>query len=439
MSIDSVEPESLEEVAAAAVGSEGYDFFRAVQSYVVEGARHIAMPDHLGVILSQPKNEIIVHFPVRLDDGRFRLFKGYRIQHSNLLGPYKGGIRYHQNVSLDDVKALASMMTLKSALLEIPFGGAKGGVKFNPHDHSPAEVARITRRFTHALGSNIGPDYDIPAPDVGTNSQVMAWMMDTYMNTVGHVAKSAQQRVVTGKTLTCGGSRGRDKATAQGLIHCVVEWARENRFELEGKTAIVQGYGNVGSHTALLLAKLGVSIVAVGDHSGYRRNTEGFNPHKLADHVRAHGSIAGYDAGHEISREEFFATPADIFVPAALENQVGPREAELLQVRLVAEGANGPVNPDGERALEDRGVAILPDILTNSGGVTVSYYEWVQNKRSEQWDLTEVERRLEDAMRRAYYRVMFFAREHRISPRLAAYGLALQSLDTAYRERGIFP
>ncbi|MFW5925193.1 MAG: Glu/Leu/Phe/Val family dehydrogenase [Myxococcota bacterium] len=436
MPLESTQPPSDHEENGA---EGGYDFFRTVQGYVADAAGSIELPAHLDTILSQPKNELIVHFPVRLDDGNYRLFKGYRIQHSNLLGPYKGGMRYHQSVALDDVKALASMMTWKCALLDIPFGGAKGGIKFDPHEHSPTELARITRRFTHALGSNIGPDYDIPAPDVGTNAQTMVWMMDTYMNTVAHGAKNAQQRVVTGKTLTCGGSYGREKATAQGLIHCVVEWARENRFELEGKTAIIQGYGNVGSHVALLLAKLGVSIVAVGDHSGYRRNAEGFNPHKLVDQVRAHGSIAMYDGGHRVTRDEFFATPADIFVPAALENQVGTHEAGLLQVRLVVEGANGPVNPAGERVLQERGIAILPDLLTNSGGVTVSYYEWVQNKRSERWPLEEVDRRLADAMRRAYYRVMFFSRERGMSPRLAAYGLALQSIETAYRERGIFP
>jgi glutamate dehydrogenase (NAD(P)+) len=439
MSMDSHEPRSLADVEAKASEADDQNFFRIVQGHVVEAARVVDMPEHLGVILSQPKNELIVHFPVRMDDGTHRLFKGYRIQHNNLLGPYKGGIRYHQNVGLDDVKALASMMTWKCALLDIPFGGAKGGIKFNPHDHTPAELQRITRRFTHALGSNIGPDYDIPAPDVGTNAQVMVWMMDTCMNTVGHVAKNAQQRVVTGKTLHCGGSRGREKATAQGMVHCIVEWSRDHRFDLEGKTAIIQGFGNVGSHTALLLAKLGVSIVAVGDHSGYRFNPEGFNAHKLADHVRLSGSIEGYEAGRPISREEFFATRADLFVPAALENQVGPAEARALSVRLVAEGANGPVHPEGERILEERGIAILPDILTNSGGVTVSYYEWVQNKRSEQWELDEVERRLLSAMQRAYHRVMFFAREHRVRPRVAAYGLALQSLATAYGERGIFP
>ncbi len=414
-------------------------FFRIVQGYLDTAADLVDMGEHVRLILSQPKNELIVHFPVAMDDGSHRLFKGYRVQHNNLLGPYKGGIRYHQDVGLDDLKALAAMMTWKSALMEIPFGGAKGGIKFDPHQHSPAELRRITRRFTHALGSNIGPDYDIPAPDVGTNAQVMVWMMDTYMNTVGHVDKNAQLRVVTGKTLTCGGSRGRDKATSQGLVYCLIEWARENRFDLEGKTAIIQGFGNVGSHAALLLSKLGVSVVAVGDHGGYRYHPEGFNPHKLSDWVRQHGTIASYDAGEPISREDFFKVQADIFIPAALENQVGEQEGRDLTVRVVMEGANGPINPEGERVLQDRGIAIVPDILANSGGVTVSYYEWVQNKRSERWDLEEVDRRLEVAMQRAYHRVMYYARTRDVSPRVAAYALALQNIDQAYQERGIFP
>jgi glutamate dehydrogenase (NAD(P)+) len=422
-----------------AAGAKGYDFFAVIQGYLNQAAEIVGLPDHVRLILSQPKNEVIINFPVRMDDGTMRLFKGYRIQHNNLLGPFKGGMRYHEKVSLDDVKALAAMMTWKSALMELPFGGAKGGIKVNPRELSRDELARLTRRFTHALGNNIGPSYDIPAPDVGTDAQVMVWMMDTYMNSIDAGDKQAQRAVVTGKTLTCGGSRGRNKATAQGLIHCLLEWAKDERFELEGKTAIIQGYGNVGSHTALLLSRLGVSTIAVGDHSGYLYNGEGFNPHKLVEYVKAKGGIAGYEHGDEINREQFFATKADIFVPAALENQVGPAEAKALQVQLIAEGANGPLNPAGEAILKDRGIAVLPDVLANSGGVTVSYYEWVQNRRSETWDLEEVDHRLELAMTRAYHRVMYVAREKEIDPRIAAYCLALESLATAYNERGIFP
>ena len=416
-----------------------YEFFKVIQGYLEEAGKVVELPDHVAAILSQPKNELIVNFPVKMDDGQTRLFKGYRIQHNNLLGPYKGGIRYHEAVSLDDLKALGAMMTWKSALMEIPFGGAKGGVKMNPRELSQEELKRVTRRFTHALGNNIGPEYDIPAPDVGTNGAIMVWIMDTYMNTVGHAMKSAQARVVTGKTLTCGGSHGREKATAQGLVHCVTEWARDRSFELEGKTATVQGFGNVGSNAALLLNKLGVSTIAVGDHSGYLYNPEGFNPHKLADYVRHNGSIGGYGAGQEISREDFFELQADIFIPAALENQLGAAEASALKVKLVAEGANGPTSPEGEAILADRGIDVLPDVLANSGGVTVSYFEWIQNKRSEMWDLEEVDEKLERRMKKTYARVMAFSREHNVGMRIAAYGLALEALKTAYAERGIFP
>jgi len=416
-----------------------FEFFKVIQGYLDQASKACDLPKHVSLILSQPKNEIIVHFPVRMDTGEVRLFKGYRIQHNNMLGPFKGGIRYHENVTLDDTKALAAMMTWKCALMDIPFGGGKGGVKFNPRELSNGELMRVTRRFTHALGANIGPEYDIPAPDVGTNGQIMAWMMDTYMNTVGHVEKNAQKRVVTGKSLACGGSHGREKATAQGLVHCVTEWAREKSFSLEGKTAIIQGFGNVGGHTGLLLAKLGVSTIAVGDHTGYLYNAEGINAHKLMDHVKRTGAIAGYEGGQVVTREEFFATKADIFAPCALENQVGVDEAKMLQVRLVAEGANGPTTPEGESLLLQRGIDILPDVLANAGGVTVSYYEWIQNKRSETWELEEVDSRLETAMKRAYHRTRNFAREHGTSMRVAAYGLALQKLSAAYKERDIFP
>ena len=420
-------------------GAADYEFFKVVQSYLDKAAEVLKLPENTRLMLSQPKNELIVHFPVKMDNGETRLFKGYRIQHNNLLGPYKGGLRYHETVSLDDLKALAAMMTWKCALMEVPFGGAKGGIKCNPRELSETEMMRVTRRFTHALGTNIGPEYDIPAPDVGTNAQTMVWIMDTYMNSVSHVSKNAQRAVVTGKTIACGGSRGREKATAQGLVHCVVEWAKMRGVDLEGKTAIIQGFGNVGSHSAHLLSKLGVSTIAVGDHSGYLVNPEGFNAKRLMDHVRRNGGIFGYDYGKPCTREEFFNVKADIFVPAALENQVGAEEAKALQVKMVAEGANGPCNPEGEAVLAERGIDVIPDILANAGGVTVSYFDWVQNKRSEQWDLEEVDQRLETAMTRAFHRVMYFARERRCDWRTAAYGLALQSLGTAYAERGIFP
>jgi glutamate dehydrogenase/leucine dehydrogenase len=415
-----------------------YEFFKVIQKYIDDGCSVLDTPEYVRTILSQPKNEIIVNFPVRMDDGTIKLFKGYRIQHNNLLGPYKGGVRFHENVTLDDAKALAAMMTIKCALMNLPYGGGKGGIKFNPNTASRTELQRITRRFFHALGSNIGPDTDIPAPDVGTDSRIMAWAMDTYMNSVGG-EKQAVKGVVTGKPVASGGTLGREKATGQGLVHCITEWAEDHNFQLGGATLIVQGFGNVGSHTAAILSKLGVSLTAVGDHTGYLYNPEGFNPYKLQEYVKRNRSIDGYPAGKKIGREEFFKIKADIFAPAALEGQIGPEEAASLQVRLVAEGANGPCTPEGEKVLLDRGIDILPDILANSGGVTVSYYEWVQNKRSEQWTLEEVDDKLEKAMKRTYREVVDMARDKKCSMRLASYAVAIERIQQVYSEREIFP
>ena len=416
-----------------------YDFFKVVQDYLDRAAKTLNLEPFVRTILTQPKNELIINFPVKMDNGEVRLFKGYRVQHNNLLGPFKGGMRFHPSVTLDDVKALAAMMTWKSALMRLPFGGGKGGIKFDPHGVSKAELQRITRRFTHALGENIGPEYDIPAPDVGTNSQTMAWMMDTYSNMVGSAQKQSVKGVVTGKPVSSGGTLGRTKATGQGCVICVVEWAKEKNFDLEGSTMTVQGFGNVGSHLAVILSRLGVSTIAVGDHTGYLLNPEGFNAHKLQDYVAQKGSIAGYPGGKPITREEFFATKADIFAPCALENQIGEAEAASLNVKVIVEGANGPTNPAGEKILLEKGVDILPDVLANSGGVTVSYYEWVQNKRSESWTEEEVDAKLERAMTRAYKEVSDFARLKKVDMRVAAYALALSRIESVYKEREIFP
>jgi len=432
-------PEASKESVMPQRSHKEYDFFKVVQDYLDRAAKAIHLEPYVQTILSQPKNEIIINFPVKMDNGEVRLFKGYRVQHNNLLGPFKGGIRYHSSVTLDDVKALASMMTWKAALMRIPYGGGKGGIKFDPTSVSRGELQRITRRFTHALGENIGPDYDIPAPDMGTNAQCMAWMMDTYANMVGAGNKQSVKGVVTGKPIASGGTLGRNKATGQGMVFCIVEWAKANDFNLQGATMTVQGFGNVGSHCSVILSRLGVSTIAVGDHSGYLSNPEGFNTHKLQEHVARNGSIKGYPNGKAITREEFFSLKADIFAPSALENQIGEAEAKALDVRLVVEGANGPTTPAGEKILLDRGIVILPDVLANSGGVTVSYYEWVQNKRSESWTEEEVDDKLERAMVRAYREVSDFARAHKLDLRVAAYALALQRIEAVYKEREIFP
>jgi len=420
-------------------GMPEFRFFKVIQDYVEQAAELIELPPYLRRILPEPKNEIIVHFPVRLDGGQVELFKGYRIQHNNILGPFKGGLRYHPSAGLDDFKALASLMTWKCSLIGVPFGGAKGGIKFDPRLYSNSEVERITRRFIHSLANNIGPDTDIPAPDVGTGEQTMAWAMDTYINTSGSGGNQANRGVVTGKPVAVGGTLGRGKATGQGVVHCIVDWAERHAFELEGKKLMVQGFGNVGSHTAVLLSHLGVSLVAVGDHTGYLYNAEGFNTYRLQEYVRKNGSIQGYPNGQPITRAEFFGVTADIFVPAALENQIGDEEARALQVRLVAEGANGPTNPAGEAVLKERGIEVLPDLLANAGGVTVSYYEWVQNRRSESWTSADVDHRLAKAMHQGCQHMYDLAHRYGCSYRLACYAAALERLRIVYEQRGIFP
>ncbi|MSP73542.1 MAG: Glu/Leu/Phe/Val dehydrogenase [Myxococcales bacterium] len=402
-------------------------------------AAAMSLEPQLHTILSQPKNEVIVNFPVKMDSGQFQLFKGYRIQHNNILGPYKGGIRYHHEVHLDEVKALAAWMTWKCAVMEIPFGGAKGGIKFDPRECSMGELERITRRFTHALGNNIGPDHDIPAPDVGTNSQTMVWLMDTYMNTGPQQQKNAVRGVVTGKTITSGGSQGREKATGQGLVYVLQEWAKENHFPLDGATFAVQGFGNVGSFAARILSRLGAVMVAVSDHSGSISSREGLHPGRLSDFVKQSGGVAGYPGGDTTTREEFFATECDLFIPAALENQITAETAPLLRCKAIFEGANGPTDPEGEQILWNKGIDILPDILANAGGVTVSYFEWLQNRRAEAWTLEEVDSKLHSMMTRAYATVRRIARDRKVDNRTAAYIHGLERIQQVYRERGIFP
>ena len=402
-------------------------------------AKAMKLDSDVYAILSQPKNELMINFPVRMDNGEYRVFKGYRVQHNNILGPYKGGVRYHPDVHIDEVKALATWMTFKCALVDLPFGGAKGGIQFDPKQQSNDELMRITRRFTHALGGNIGPEYDIPAPDVGTNAQTMVWMMDTYLNATAAHDRFAVRHVVTGKTITCGGSLGRDKATGQGVTYCVEEWARAKKVDLKKATMIVQGYGNVGSHAAQLLAAKGVLLLAVADHTGAIWSKNGIDTVALKRHCDEKGGVAGFANAEKIPISQFWTVKADVCIPAALENQVTEENAGGMQVKLLAEGANGPTTPGAEEMLMEKGVDIIPDILCNSGGVTVSYFEWVQNKKSEKWELEEVDRKLESIIKRAYRQTADASVERKIDYRTAAYVVALQRIQRAYRERGIFP
>jgi glutamate dehydrogenase (NAD(P)+) len=368
------------------------------------------------------------------------MFTGYRVQHNNVLGPFKGGLRYHPMVDIDEVRALATWMTWKSALANIPFGGAKGGIQLDPSKYSASELERTTRRFTYALGNTIGPEYDIPAPDVNTNSQIMAWLLDTYLSTVPPLERQRCMHVVTGKPVESGGSLGREKATGQGVVYTIELWADDHSLDLGCSTYIVQGFGNVGSWTARLMELHGAKLVAVEDASGAISNPAGLDPEDLATYATANNRLlAGYPQADPIDHHTFLATEADIFIPAALENQITAETAPILNVKLVAEGANGPTDASGDGILQSRGIDVIPDILCNAGGVIVSYFEWLQNKRSETWELEEVDRKLRAKMVDAYRRVQDAAKLYRTDWRTAAYVVALSALETVYKRRGIFP
>ncbi|NLI97288.1 Glu/Leu/Phe/Val dehydrogenase [bacterium] len=390
-------------------------------------------------ILAKTTNEVVVNFPVKMDDGRIEIFTGYRVQHSNVLGPYKGGLRFHPAVNIDEVRALATWMTWKSAIVDIPLGGAKGGIQIDPAKYSRAELERISRRFTYALGNTIGPEYDIPAPDVNTNPQIMAWILDTYLSTVPPTERQRSVHVVTGKPIESGGSLGRDKATGQGVVYTIEAWAKDKGFNLKGATYFVQGFGNVGSWAARLLKPHGSVLVAAEDVTGSIANPEGIDPDALSQHVAKTGGVKGFAGARVTDHDAFMKTKADIFIPSALENQITAETAPNLDVKLVAEGANGPTDPEGDRILFERGVDVLPDILCNAGGVIVSYFEWLQNKRSERWELEEVDSKLLKKIVRGYERVRDTAKHYKTDWRTAAYVVALNRIERVYRERGIFP
>lgn len=399
----------------------------------------VNLDDQIRRILSKTTNEIIVNFPVKMDNREIQMFTGYRVQHNNALGPFKGGLRFHQAVNIDEVRALATWMTWKSAIVDIPFGGAKGGIQFDPTTCSVGELERITRRFTFALGNNIGPEYDIPAPDVNTNAQIMAWMLDTYVSTIPANVRQASSHVVTGKPVEAGGSLGRNKATGQGVVFTIEEWARERNVDLSSATYMVQGFGNVGSWSSRLLKAHGARLIAVEDISGAIADAKGIDPDDLEVYVSQKGGAKGFPGTAAIDHTTFLSTPADIFIPAALENQITRETAPLLKVRLIAEGANGPTDPDGDAFLQEKGIDLLPDILCNAGGVVVSYFEWLQNKRSEFWDLEEVDGKLHRKLVKAYGRVRDTAQEYSVDWRTAAYIIALRRLEKVYKDRGIFP
>ena len=419
---------------------EGNGLFATALAQFNRGADLIELPDSIRSILSQPKNEIIVNFPVLMNTGEYQVFRGYRIQHSNIMGPYKGGVRFHHAVDLDEVKALASWMTWKSALCKIPFGGAKGGIAFSPRDVESEELERIVRRFTHALGSNIGPDHDIPAPDLGSNPQAMVWMMDTYANSTGATERQNVKRIVTGKTLETGGSPGRDKATGQGVMFCLQHWADETGFDLSSGTAIIQGWGNVGGATGRILQVHGARVLAASDHLGAIADEDGIDAFDLTDWVNEHGTVSGYPNADWIEPADLWGVDADLVIPAALENQITADNAGQIKARVVVEAANGPTTLEAEAILADRGIDVLPDILVNAGGVVVSYFEWLQNRSAQTWNLNDVDHKLRDILWKASDSVCEIREELDIASRRdAAYAIALRRLRVVYEQRGIFP
>lgn len=408
-------------------------------SAILESSEHLKLPRRLQLMMAQPKNELIVHFPVLMDDGSYRLFKGYRVQHNNVLGPYKGGIRYHRGVSLDHVKALAALMTMKTALMRLPFGGGKGGVKIDPRTLSADELMRMTRRFTSALCPNIGPDYDIPAPDMGTNAQIMAWIADTYVNLAEPENRLGGISVVTGKPIEYGGSHGRDKATGQGLVYVLEELLPETGLDIRKISYSLIGYGNVGSWTGRLLQQHGAKLLTVMDHTGAIVNRQGIDAAALSEHVIKTGGVAGFPASDSITEDEFYSMPVDVFIPAALEQMITEEKAKLLTCKVLAEAANAPVTPLGERYLISKGITILPAILCNAGGVTVSYFEWKQNRQSEQWDAEVVDQHLKKMMVETARRVSEVTRRLKCDLRTGAYCSALEHINCVYNLRGIFP
>ncbi|GBF19271.1 MULTISPECIES: Glu/Leu/Phe/Val family dehydrogenase [Arenibacter] len=400
----------------------------------------INLNSNIRKILSITNNELLIHFPVKMDNGDVEVFTGYRVQHNNALGPYKGGLRYHPTVDIDAAKALAMWMTWKTSLAGLPYGGAKGGIQIDPSKYSTAELERITRRFTYALGDNIGPEHDIPAPDVNTNSQTMAWIVDTYMSTKSPAERSKNQHVVTGKPLGSGGSEGRDRATGYGVFLNIKYWAEKKKVDLKNKRFIVQGFGNVGYWTAYFLENEGAKLVGVQDAYGSITNSDGIEVSKLYQYMQGNkGSIVGYDNAQVVEKDHFFELDCDICIPAALGNQITAENATKIKAFLIAEGANGPTDVEGEEILLKNGVGIIPDILCNSGGVIGSYFEWLQNRNGELWQLEEVLAKLEKKMKEVFEKVYETAENRDGDMRTAAYVIAIERIEKAYVQRGIFP
>ena len=408
--------------------------FGAMLQEFDSAARILNLEPGIWRILTAPKRQIIVSCPIQMDNGEIEVFTGYRVQYNISLGPAKGGIRYHPGVSLDEVTALAAWMTWKCAVAHIPFGGGKGGVICDPTRMSRRELEALTRRYVAEIIDAIGPDKDVPAPDVNTNEQIMAWVMDTYSMHVGHT----ETAVVTGKPLELGGSLGRREATGRGVMIVAREAAKHLGLDITGARVAVQGFGNVGSVSADLLAKIGAKIVAVTDWKGGVYNEAGLDIPKLIDWTREHKTVEGFAGGEPLTNEALFTLDVDVLIPAALENQITIDNASGIKARVIVEGANGPTTPDAHRILHEKGVFVVPDILANSGGVTASYFEWVQDRYGYFWTEKEVNEQLEEKMVEAYNAVLKMSLRHKTDMRTAAYIVAIDRVATVTRMRGMY-
>lgn len=410
--------------------------FNLAQQQFLHAAKLMNLDENIRDRLLYPQRTLIVSFPCRRDTySEVETVFGYRVQHVLTMGPTKGGIRYHEDVDLGEVAALAMWMTWKCALMQLPFGGAKGGVRIDPSKLSQPELQRLTRRYTMEIVSMIGPDRDIPAPDLGTNSRVMAWIMDTYSQQVGHPVPE----IVTGKPVVLGGAHGREEATGRGLVFLIQEAANHLGLELKNSTAVVQGFGNVGRNAATFLVECGVNVIAVSDVSTGIYNPKGLVLSAVSQHVARTGSVKGYPDAEEISNEALLELSCDILVPAALQNQITGANAERVKCKLLAEGANGPTTLEADEILSRRGIFILPDILGNAGGVTVSYFEWVQNTQEFAWTLEETNDRLHKMMTGAFRRTLLRSQRDGINMRTAALIEGIERVAEAKRLRGVFP
>ena len=423
-------------LTAAAEAAEAANPYETAQRQFDQAAAILDLDPGLRQVLREVRREFTVNFPVRMDDGSIRVFTGYRVQHNLTRGPAKGGIRYHPQVSLDEVKALSMWMTWKCAVTNLPYGGAKGGVICDPTQLSAQELENLTRRYASEISILIGPESDIPAPDVNTNQQTMAWIMDTISMEKGYSIPAT----VTGKPLSIGGSEGRPAATGRGVMVVTLEACRRMGLDPAGTTVAIQGFGNVGSVSAELLHGQGFKVVAVSDVFGGIHNPDGLDIPALLKHQRATGKVKGFaGAKEEISNSALLELPVQILIPAALENQFTMRNAARVQAKLVVEAANGPTTPEADDVFHQRGVVVVPDILANAGGVTVSYFEWVQDLQSFFWEEKEINARLTRIMERAYQQVDDLAREHQTTLRMGAYCLAVKRVADATAVRGIYP